>query len=151
MGMILILLLSALAVGQYVYHQRDTLAQNPEFKPWLERMCEVAECALTPYRDTGAFELLERDVRFHPGHEDALLISASFVNHADFSQPYPEVELVLKNMEGKVVAQRRFRPQEYLNIEQSLEKGIAARQETALLLEVSDPGLEAVSFEFNFL
>lgn len=151
LGMMLILLLSTLAASQYVYHQRDTLARNPELTPWLELMCEVAECSLTPHREPTAFELLERDVRFHPGHENALLISASFVNHADFSQPYPEVELILKNMEGKVVAQRRFWPHEYLNTEQPLKQGIAAGGETALLLEVSDPGLEAVSFEFNFL
>ena len=150
-GIALVLLLSVLAASQYVYHQRDNLARNPEFKPWLEQMCEIAKCTLTPHRDTTAFELLERNVRFHPGREDALLISASFINHADFSQPYPNIELILKNMEGKVVAQRRFQPKEYFNSDQLPEQGIAAQQEAALLLEVSDPGLEAVSFEFNFL
>lgn len=143
------LLMLALLVAQYGYYERYDLAKNPTYRPWLERMCVYLDCRLPPRRDTAAFELQERDVRYHPEYAGALLISGTFINRAAFAQPYPTVEVLLRDVNGDVVAGRRFSPAEYMQGGPKaalLEPGTEAQ----LLLEVSDPGNQAVSFEFNF-
>lgn len=144
------LLMLAVLVAQYGYYERYELAKNATYRPWLERMCLYLDCRLPPRRNPAAFELQERDVRYHPEYAGALLISGTFINRAAFAQPYPTVEVLLRDVNGEVVAGRLFSPAEYLQDGTRaalLEPGTEAQ----LLLEVSDPGNQAVSFEFNFL
>ena len=137
--------------AQYAYYERYELAGNPTYRPWLEKMCEHLDCNLPPRRDTAAFELRERDVRYHPDYAGALLISGTFINSADFDQPYPTVEVMLKDVNGRIVASRRFAPTEYLHNNEAPSALLKSGTEARLLLEVSDPGNQAVSFEFNFM
>jgi hypothetical protein len=145
------LLMLALLGAQYAYYERYELAGNPTYRPWLEQMCKHLDCALPPRRDATAFELRERDVRYHPDYEGALLISGTFINGADFDQPYPTVEVMLKDVNGRIVASRRFAPTEYLHNSKAPSGLLKSGTEARLLLEVSDPGNQAVSFEFNFM
>jgi len=145
------LLMLAVLASQYGYYQRYELAKNPTVRPWLERMCTYIECRLPPRRDTAAFSLTSRDVRYHPEYADALLISGTFINGAAFPQPYPTVEVLLKDVNGDAVAGRRFAPEQYLKAPSATGKLLPTGTEAQLILEVSDPGNQAVSFEFNFL
>lgn len=147
---VLSLVLVALLAGQYAYANRDELARQSELRPWLEHLCRAVGCTLPPRRDLAAFQVLERDVRFHPLYRKALLISASFVNRAPFPQPYPDLEVTLKDMAGQVVARRDFRPREYLGGSHAPAEELPPQGEAPVLLEVADPGLEAVNFEFAF-
>lgn len=145
------LLMLALLGAQYAYYERYDLAGNPTYRPWLEQMCRYLDCRLPARRDAAAFQLQERDVRYHPDYAGALLISGTFVNGADFAQPYPTVEVLLKDVNGEVVASRRFAPAEYLHNNQAPSALLEPGTEAHLLLEVSDPGNQAVSFEFHFM
>lgn len=143
-----LLLLTVLAV-QYIYLNRATLVHQIELRPLLEQLCEHTGCRLPPQRDLAAFTLLERDIRSHPQYQGALTISATLQNRAAFAQPYPAVEVVMRDLAGRVVAVRRFPPQEYLA--GSAVPQLLAPQATAqLVLDVVDPGAEAVGFEFTF-
>jgi predicted Zn finger-like uncharacterized protein len=144
------LLMLALLAGQYAYYDRYELVKNPALRPWLEKMCVHLDCRLPPRRDPSAFELQERDVRYHPDYAGALLITGTFVNTAAFAQPYPDVEVLLKDVNGQVVASRRFAPAEYLKSTVTGAQLLSPNTEAQLLLEVSDPGNQAVSFEFKF-
>jgi hypothetical protein len=122
-----------------------------ELKPHLERVCQRIDCQLQQKTDLGNIELLSRDVRSHPTHNNALLITATFINRAAFEQPYPDVGLVLSDLGGNVIAQRQFRPQEYLK-EGYQEKVLMAKEvPITMIMEVRDPGQESVSFRFEFL
>jgi len=143
------LLLAALLAGQFAWFQRDRLALHAELRPWLERMCEVGECSLPPRRAPEAIQLSRRDIRSHPHHREALVITGTLINGAAFSQPYPEVGVTLHDLAGNPIASRRFRPEEYL-AEGSAEALFGAREEAELRLEVADPDEHAVGFEFSF-
>lgn len=143
-----LLLLAALAL-QYVYLNRTVLVHKAQLRPLLEYMCSYTACSLPPRRDLEALTLIERDIRSHDQFQGALTISATLQNRAPFAQPYPAVEVVMRDLGGKVVAARRFLPQDYLP--GGLPDRLLAPQATAqLVLDVVDPGPEAVGFEFTF-
>jgi len=139
----------ALLAGQLAWHNRDSLALDPRWRPWLQIACDMASCKLPPLRDPHAIEMVDRNVQSHPHYKGALLITATLVNQAPFAQPYPDVELSMTDLDQKRVASRRFKPSEYLDNghpQGLLQPGASVR----LKLEITDPGQQAVGFEFEF-
>jgi predicted Zn finger-like uncharacterized protein len=145
------LLLMALLVGQYGYAERYRLAAVPELRPVLEFGCQLLGCDLPLRHDVGRVEILEREVRDHPQVDDALLIHVTFANQADFVQPYPVFAVSFSDVSGTPVAARRFRPDEYLSDTRNPAAGMQPGERAQLMLEVVDPGSNAVSFQFDFL
>lgn len=146
----LALILMGTLAGQYVYDQREQLHRYPELQPWLQRFCTLLECELPAPRDVTRIELLSRNVYSHPNVEGALMITATLVNHAPYAQPYPLLGLSLSDLQGRVVAQRRFRPEEYLHRPLGAEELMQPGVPVSLSLEILDPGSEALAFEFDF-
>ncbi len=145
-----ILLLLALLLGQYAYLNRISLVlQYAQLRPALETLCRYTGCELPPRRDLQAITLLERDIHSHDTIHGALVITATLMNRAPFAQPYPDVEVELRDLGGNIVASRRFRPAEYLHNADPAQ--LFPSQGTAQLeLDVADPGADAVGFEFRF-
>ena len=150
---------SGLAIGllvlllglQWVYFNRDTLAADAGLRPALTRFCNVLNCRLPLRVDLAQLEIIDRDVRKHPQVDAALLINASIANRADFNQPYPVFEISFSDAAGEPVAMRRFLPREYLRESVDTAAGMAPDEPLHIVLEVRDPGDEAVSFQFGFL
>lgn len=145
-----VLLLSLLLAAQSIHAERERLAAHAAWRPWLERLCALTGCRLPPWHDPKALRLMARDVRPHPSVPAALLISASFRNEAPWAQPWPELELSLADLDGHAIARRRFPPQEYLGIAAAPHALIQPGQTASVVLEVRDPGKQAVAFEFEF-
>jgi predicted Zn finger-like uncharacterized protein len=104
-----------------------------------------------PRRDTSAIEILNRGVFSHPHVNGALMVTATLVNRARFSQPFPRVELLLLDINGEPVAGRQFEPQEYLVQTQDPATLMQAGQVVAFELEIEDPGHKVIGYEFSFL
>lgn len=130
--------------------ERDRLATDARFRPWLAAACERLGCRLPPWQEPQAFRILTRDVRPHPSVPGALLITATFRNDAAWPQAWPRLQLSLQNLDGREVAQRRFDPAEYLGGPPA-QPVLGAGQSASLTLEVVDPGREAIAFTFDFL
>jgi hypothetical protein len=144
-------LLILVLLGQYGYYNRQQLAQYPALRPWVAQLCATTGCALPLQRDVRRIALTSRLVESHPSRPNALLIDATLVNQADFAQPYPLVELRFSDLNNQLVAGRRFRPEEYLPPTASLQTGMAPHQPVHITLEITDPGKDAVSFQFELL
>jgi predicted Zn finger-like uncharacterized protein len=136
---------------QWLYFNRTALAAQSDWRPGLEKLCSVLRCELPLQVDLSRIELLNRDVRKHPQVEGALLINATLVNRADFPQPYPVLEVTFSNSSGKPVAARRFNPAEYLGGKTDIKAGMPENMPFQVVLEIEDPGEDAVSFQFEFL
>jgi hypothetical protein len=95
--------------------------------------------------------LLNRDVRRHPEVSNALLVNATMINRAGFTQSWPVMSIRFSDLSGKPVAERRFLPAEYLGGSVNNSEGMAPASPVQVVLEIEDPGEEAVSFEFDFL
>jgi predicted Zn finger-like uncharacterized protein len=136
---------------QWVYFNRAALSADANWRPTMERFCSILHCDLPLQTDLARIELLNRDVRKHPREKSALLVNATLVNHAGFTQPYPVLSLGFSALSGAPLAVRRFEPAEYLDEGIDIEAGMAPDTPVQVVLEIEDPGEEAVSYEFNFL
>ena len=150
-GLAASLLLCALLIGQYAWAERYQLARNPQVRPLLDRFCGLLGCDLPLRRDPGQLVVLEREVRDHPEVAGALLVRAAFANQAPFTQTWPVFEVSFSDISGTPLAVRRFRPREYLPPGYDPRAGMQAGQQMQVLLEILDPGGNAVSFQLEFL
>jgi predicted Zn finger-like uncharacterized protein len=144
------IVLGVLLLAQIAVAQRNQLAADPGWRPWLTRLCERTGCSLQPWQSPQQIELTARDVRPHPSVDGALLITATLRNGSVFPVAWPVMELTLLDLSGDRVALRRFRPPEYLGGEPRTD-AIAAGQSATATLEVADPGKGAIAFAFEFL
>lgn len=103
-----------------------------------------------PFRDPERIHLVSRDLHTHPSREDVLVLSATFVNLADESQPFPTLELTLKDQDNRTVAGRVFEPGEYLRTGFDPTELLQPGSHVPVLLEFNDPGADAVGFELIF-
>jgi predicted Zn finger-like uncharacterized protein len=143
-------LLALALVGQIAYAKRAPLLDDARLRPWIDRACETLGCVPPLRHDPARLTLLSRDIRPHPSVPSALIISASLRNDAPFAQAFPDVEIVLSDLDENRIAMRRFHPQEYIGDARTIAAGMKSGATTALVFEVADPGKNAVAFEFKF-
>lgn len=141
--------LTLLLLLQGLYTSRNWLAQQPLTATFTRQACALLGCEIHIPRDVSKINLLSRNVYSHPNTPDVLTISVSIQNDAVFAQPYPLVEISFLDKSNEVVALRRFTPEEYINNFNSelMKTGIPSE----LVLNISDPGEEAVRFQFRFM
>lgn len=144
------LLLTLLLCIQLAWAQRDLLIRDPTIGGWLRSTCNTLGCRLPLVAAPDQIELLASNVQAHPSVANALMISASVRNDAPFAQPYPVLAITLSDAQGKRISMRRLQPHEYLDDNAVLQRGLAPGENAVLLLEVQDPGTQAVAFEFAF-
>jgi predicted Zn finger-like uncharacterized protein len=146
--------LCALLIGllslQVLYHERERLGAYPELAPTVNWLCARLNCATPERRDPDAFQITQRNIYTHPNAQGALMIQASFINQAGFSQPPPVVELSFRDLQGGLLAVRRFSPEQYLPPGLAPDN-IPPREGLDFSLEILDPGPRAVAYEFRFL
>lgn len=138
-------------IGQGVYVSRGKLADDPDLLPWVARFCSVLDCELPFSRDIGGIQIVERQVREHPDSPGALLVYTTFVNTSSFVQPYPVLELRLADLSGGRVAGRRFLPSEYLQENANVKAGLLPYKPVTVELELVQPDIKVVSYQFDFL
>ncbi len=148
-GLVVILLLIALA--QLAWFNRDWLLREyPQLTPWAEKFCERLQCDLIRFRDVSAIKLVSRDVRSHPRYRNAVLVSATIVNHAPLMQPYPGIELVIYDTTGQVISRGSFTAGEYLEPGSNPAAGMSPGVPVHLDLELAGTAQQAAGFEFRF-
>ena len=135
---------------QYSYYMREDLARYPELRPWVQKLCEIAHCDIPMQQNVDLIKLTHRDITIHPRVKGALLINAVFVNNASFTQPFPLMQITLSDINGRIIAKRRFQPTEYLDADVNIRRGMTPNNPVQIVLEIADPGKDAVNFEFNF-
>ncbi len=148
---LLILLSLAAVLAQLAWFHREALSAREELRPYVLMACERLPCELKQQVSLEQIELLNRDVRSHPAIKGALLITATFINHADFEQPYPKIGLRLSALNGEIIARRYFEPEEYLKKDYQASSLMGIDLPVTMIMEVVDPGREAVSYRFDFL
>ncbi|HEX7732592.1 MAG TPA: DUF3426 domain-containing protein, partial [Rhodanobacter sp.] len=141
----------ALALAlQLAWVGRDQLVRNPLVGGWLRSTCAALGCRLPLVAAPQRLHLLASNVESHPNAAHALMISLSLRNEAAFAQPWPVVVVTLSDAQGHRLTMRRLLPTDYLDDPAVLHRGLAPGATTALLLEVQDPGEQAVAYEFGF-
>ena len=116
-----------------------------------DTVCEWITCVHKVPRALNKIEILNRSIFTHPQHKNALMVTVTIINRAEFAQPYPVVQLRFLDVSGDVIAARQFNPHEYLGNAWSRQSIMQTARPTSIQLEVVDFGEEVVGYEFDFL
>ena len=109
-----------------------------------------ASAADPAFRDLEQIHLVSRELSSRPDVPGRLRLTATIVNRAPQSQRYPDIEVTLLSSTGQTVASQRFTPRDYLAPNSPLNAIMAPRAHLPLVLELDDPGAQAVGFELTF-
>jgi hypothetical protein len=148
--LVVLALLAGLA-SQVAWFQFDRLAAIPELRPWYEKACEYAGCELEPLVAMDRIQSRKLVVRTDPENRSALLVDAVIINQADFEQPFPSIALTFSNLNGDVVAQSIFPPDDYLAGEGTDLNAMPPGTPVRIAISIRDPGRDAVNYNLRFV
>jgi predicted Zn finger-like uncharacterized protein len=103
-----------------------------------------------PFRDLSSIHLVSRELKVHPSRPDSLLLTATIVNRANQTQPWPDLEVVLLDAGERVLSRLHFAPRNYLSTGEWRGSGMTPQAHLPLELDLPDPGDAAVGFELIF-
>ena len=118
---------------------------------WANTLCEKLHCPSQTAKPLALDRIasISSSIRPHPGREDALIISTTFMNTAKQPMPFPALQVTLSDLDGKTVAMRRFLPEEYLP--ENLRNGPMLPQTLIpVTLEILKPEGQANAFQIDF-
>jgi hypothetical protein len=122
----------ALLALQVHYFAGYRLAQNPQIRPWLQALNKAVKYPIPTYQNLTEYSTIGSSLQRLQNNNYRL--QASFINHAEFSQAPPRLQLILRNLHGGIFAQRTFSPQEYLNTSQ--QEALLIKQSATLDIEL---------------
>lgn len=147
---LVVLALLGLLVAQVTWFQFDRLSAIPELRPFYEQGCELAGCELKPLIDVDAIQSRKLVVRTDPDNRSQLLVEAVIINRAAFEQPFPAIALTFSNLNGDVVAQSVFTPEEYVAGEGRELAAMPTNTPVRIAIGIRDPGRDAVNYNIAF-
>lgn len=147
---LIVLALVGVLVAQVAWFQFDRLSAIPELRPFYEKACELTGCELKPLIDVDAIQSRKLVVRTNPDNRSQLVVDAVIINRADFEQPFPAIALTFSNLNGDVVAQSLFTPQEYLAGEGKELETMPPETPVRIAINIRDPGRDAVNYNILF-
>ncbi|MDY7530665.1 DUF3426 domain-containing protein [Pseudomonas sp. Bout1] len=147
---LLVLLAAAGLAGQYIAYQFDDLARQDAYRPWFQELCPKLGCTVPSRVDIAHIKSSNLVVRSHPEFAGALVVDAIIYNRATFSQPFPLLELRFADMNGSMIASRRFKPAEYLSGELAGQTEMPSQTPIHIALDILDPGNKAVNYSLSF-
>lgn len=147
---VVVLSLIGILVAQVTWFQLDRLSSIPELRPLYEKGCAIAGCELKPLINVDAIQSRKLVVRTDPDNRSQLVVNAVIINRADFEQPFPAIALTFSNLNGDVVAQSIFTPDEYLAGEGQELSAMPKDTPVRIAIDIRDPGKDAVNYNLNF-
>ncbi|RON10514.1 hypothetical protein BK659_03105 [Pseudomonas brassicacearum] len=147
---LMVLLGAAALAGQYITYHFDELARQDQYRPWFQRLCPQIGCSVPSKVDIAKIKSSNLVVRSHPDFSGALVVDAIIYNRAPFSQPFPLLELRFADLNGHLIASRRFKPGEYLNGDLADLAEMPPQTPIHIALDILDPGPKAVNYSLSF-
>ncbi|WP_407314847.1 DUF3426 domain-containing protein [Pseudomonas sp. nanlin1] len=147
----LLAVVAAIALaGQYVAYNFAELARQDAYRPWLQQLCPQIGCTVPSKVDIALIKSSNLVVRSHPEFAGALVVDAIIYNRATFSQPFPLLELRFADLNGGLIASRRFKPSEYLAGDLAGQAEMPPQTPIHIALDILDPGPKAVNYSLSF-
>lgn len=148
--LVLVVLAAGALAAQYVAYHFEELARQDQYRPWFQQVCPQIGCTVPSKVDIGKIKSSNLVVRSHPEFSGALVVDAIIYNRATFSQPFPLLELRFADLNGHLIASRRFKPGEYLSGDLEGLAEMPPQTPIHIALDILDPGPKAVNYSLNF-
>lgn len=146
------IILSLILLGQVFFFNFDSWSRQAQYRPLYQQVCELLACELpSTYNLKKIRTTTSPQVSTHSEYENALVVDILFMNHADYPQAFPKVELSFTDKNGKVMAQRLFLPSEYLAGEAAGLDRMPSNTPVHIALDIQDPGPQASSYRVRFV
>jgi predicted Zn finger-like uncharacterized protein len=145
------LVMMLLMVAQFAYFQFSELSREQAYRPYYASLCAFIGCRLPSVQNVNQMAARNLIVRTHPTADKALVVDALIINHASFEQPFPDLLLVFKDINGKGLASRQFKPSEYLAGEMTGASTIPSGIPVHIALEIRSPGMVTIGHEIRLL
>lgn len=128
----------ALVAGfQYVYFSRTELAaQYPQYKPLLSQACDLLHCKIALPQHLELLVIDDSDMQEDQNYQDVINFSGTLINHANFAQAFPDIELTLTNADDHPVLRKIIKPVDYLGALGDLESGLGPHDEIRIKLPI---------------
>lgn len=137
--------------AQYTWANIDNYLRDSRFPSLTGVICNFVSCPAVDRFDLKLLVFSDNElfVNNHPSIPNALQIDFIFRNTAEFEQAFPLIELNFSDLNSRLVANRLFKPNEYL--EQNLQKftHLPPNSSMQVHLEISDPGPEALNYSIT--
>ena len=141
---------AAALATQYVAYHFNELARQDQYRPWFETLCPNIGCELPSKVEISLIKSSNLVVRSHPDFNGALVVDAIIYNRATFAQPFPLLEIRFADLNGQLLASRRFKPSEYLAGELAGQAEMPPQTPIHISLDILDPGNKAVNYSLSF-
>jgi predicted Zn finger-like uncharacterized protein len=138
-------------VAQTIHFFRSELASNPTFGPWLAQAYAALGGEITPTWDVHQYQIIDWVATAEPNARGigSLKITARIQNRGPQRQPFPAVQLRLKDRYEDAVGSRMFTPSEYLPRDTPRGRLMLPGETARAEIEVVDPGPDAYGFELD--
>lgn len=136
-------------LGQYLWFERASLANQPALAPFYQIACERIRCDLNPSQGLASLKPDQVVVRPHQQFNDLISLAIRIRNDAAFAQPYPAIEVSFSDLKGNLVSRRTFQPQQYLGGDAIGSPRLPAGLDIEVNLPLTAPGEQAVSYEIR--
>jgi predicted Zn finger-like uncharacterized protein len=128
----------------------SSLLAQPSVRAALEGLGAIEAPPKPAYRNLKLLHLASSEMRGHPTLEKTLVLNATIVNRADKPQPFPGLQITLFDAHNQPLASRLFSPLEYLPQNSAADAGMPPGAYLPVIMELLDPGDDAVGFEMKF-
>ncbi len=148
--LLLVLIAAGGLAAQYIAYHFEELARQDQYRPWFQQICPQIGCTVPSKVDIARIKSSNLVVRSHPEFNGALVVDAIIYNRATFSQPFPLLELRFADLNGHLIASRRFKPGEYLKGDLEGLPEMPPQTPIHIALDILDPGPKAVNYSLSF-
>ncbi|OYZ69400.1 MAG: hypothetical protein B7X98_01345 [Methylophilaceae bacterium 17-43-7] len=143
-------LLFVMLLGQTIYHMRTEIAAHyPQAKPLLNQACQYLSCTVPLPQTIDLLTIDDSDMQEHLNYQHVLVFSSTLINHANFAQAYPNIELTLTNTEDELVLRRTFKGHEYLQNQALVNTGIGAKEEIRIKLHLNTTDIAVAGYRVS--
>lgn len=96
----------------YLWPNKNTLSQDPSWRPVYQFSCSFFGCEVAPRQDLEQYRVNAIEVNITRGGQKE--VSMVLKNAADFPQPFPQMRVILSDIKGNQFASPVYKPQYYL-------------------------------------
>ena len=145
-GLFGVLLLFVLAVQAAYFLRGELAARYPVTRAYLELACAPFGCTVPLPRERGLLQVDASGLETDPEHPARARLRVAFSNRADQTLAWPDLVLTLTDVRDTAVAQRVFRPADYLPPQRIGLPGLPARDQIEVVLDLDLGRLSAAGY-----
>jgi hypothetical protein len=148
LGWLVVALLAVLLTAQLAWLSRDTYARMDQWRGLYQKACDVLNCQLPEQINLNDIRtsILVREHK-DPLLKDIRMVDVVLTNKAPFKQPFPAMLLQYTDVNGKLVADQSFHPDNYLKGELTGVELMPINTRVYISFPIQTPSKNAVNYQ----